>query len=61
MFEGVGKNFGGLQVTFFYKFKSRKQRLSQVSLLHTTNFWWFVFSFTHLVNIATFIETDILI
>ena len=36
MFGGIGKTFWGLRVSSFYKFKSRKQGVSQVSLLYTT-------------------------
>ena len=37
MFVGMGKKFWGLQVSFFYKLQSRKQKLSQIYLKRTTD------------------------
>ena len=37
MFVGMGKNFGGLQVSFFIDLKVVSKKLHQVTLFHTTN------------------------
>ena len=37
MFVGMGKNFGGLQVSFFIDLKVASKKLRQVTSFHTTN------------------------
>ena len=37
MFVGMGKNFGGLRVSFFIDLKVASKKCHQVTLFHTTN------------------------